>query len=159
MGQGVMMDQIDIKVPTGVPEEPVVRPSDPAWLWQRGGWLRQREDGFMMGINRHACSVDGCVRYRPFIEGSGSSMTGIWVDEVGVAEADAARLVAFVEDYVAPNRLSHHDQVRRDRALNCDRKDLESLKDAIGILQSTDNPSLLHLYDELVRCCKQLDKA
>lgn len=46
--------------------------------------------------------------------------------------------------------MTEHDRIRRDRALACDRNDLESLVDAIRELQSTDEPSLTPLHDELM---------
>ena len=45
--------------------------------------------------------------------------------------------------------MSRHDRIRRDRALACDRDDEASLLEAIAGLQSTDDPSLCPLHDEL----------
>ncbi len=47
--------------------------------------------------------------------------------------------------------MSAHDLVRKIRAEQCDRNDLESLNEAIRGLQSTDDPSLLNLHDELMQ--------
>lgn len=46
--------------------------------------------------------------------------------------------------------MTEHDRVRRERALNRDRDDEQSLIDAIGGLQSTDDPSLVPLYNQLL---------
>lgn len=46
--------------------------------------------------------------------------------------------------------MTEHDHVRKVRAEACDRNSLESLSDAIRGLQSTDDPSLLPLHDELM---------
>lgn len=53
--------------------------------------------------------------------------------------------------------MTEHDRVRAERALSCDRKDRESLSDAILALQSTDDPSLVPLHDELQEALKKLD--
>lgn len=54
--------------------------------------------------------------------------------------------------------MTEHDRIRQDRALNCDRDDLESLSDAIRGLQSTDDPSLVPLHDELMKRYEELKK-
>ncbi len=57
--------------------------------------------------------------------------------------------------------MTDHDRVRRERALACDRTSLESVSDAIRGLQSTDDPSLCPLHDELMKVYQRLlvDKA
>jgi len=55
--------------------------------------------------------------------------------------------------------MTRHDADRHERALNCDRNDLESLSDAIRGLQSTDDPSLVPLHDELMARYSELSKA
>jgi len=45
--------------------------------------------------------------------------------------------------------MTEHDRIRKVRAENCDRADLNSLSDAIRGLQSTDDPSLASLHNEL----------
>jgi len=46
--------------------------------------------------------------------------------------------------------MTEHDRIRMERALRCDRNDLESLREAVVGLQSTDDPSLVPLHDELI---------
>lgn len=53
--------------------------------------------------------------------------------------------------------MTEHDRIRADRALACDRNDLESLHDAIRGLQSTDDPSLCPLHDELLERANALE--
>lgn len=141
--------------------EPTERPLNPAWCWQdQGGWLRQRPGGFTMGIVRHSCPSDGQTRYRPSVRSpSGAEMSGVWVSSVGPAEADAARLVAHLEDFVRPGRLSPRDQARRNLALLSDRTDLAAMRSAVAALQSTEDPSLLPLHDELMQCLELLYRA
>ncbi len=55
--------------------------------------------------------------------------------------------------------MTEHDEIRRDRALACDRNDLLSLGFAIAGLQSTDDPSLNALHDELMARYEELRKA
>lgn len=45
--------------------------------------------------------------------------------------------------------MTPHDQKRYVRALACDLNDLDSVKDALRGLQSTDDPALVPLFDEL----------
>lgn len=45
--------------------------------------------------------------------------------------------------------MTRHDQVRAERAARCDRDNEESILDAIGGIQSTDNPSLCSVEDQL----------
>jgi hypothetical protein len=52
--------------------------------------------------------------------------------------------------------VTKHDQIRADRAANCDTDDLESLSDAIRGLQSTDDPSLVPLHDSLMKRYNEL---
>lgn len=52
--------------------------------------------------------------------------------------------------------MSEHDRVRKERAERCDWNSLESLSDAIRGLQSTDDPSLSPLHDELQRRATEL---
>lgn len=52
--------------------------------------------------------------------------------------------------------MTEHDQIRNRRALACDRNNLESLDDAIRGLQSTDDPALCQLHDELLKQANQL---
>ena len=52
--------------------------------------------------------------------------------------------------------MTEHDKERRDRAYACDRTNRESLIDAIRGLQSTDDPALLPLHDELQACLAAL---
>lgn len=47
--------------------------------------------------------------------------------------------------------MTKHDAIRRDRATACDLNDLKSLEDALTGLQSTDDPGLVPLHDELMR--------
>jgi hypothetical protein len=54
--------------------------------------------------------------------------------------------------------VTKHDQVRKERAENCDRTDLESVADAVRGLQSTDDPSLVPLHDELMKVYQELRK-
>lgn len=54
--------------------------------------------------------------------------------------------------------MTNHDAAREERALKCDRTNLESLEEAIRGLQSTDNPSLLSLHDELMEVYEKLKK-
>jgi hypothetical protein len=42
--------------------------------------------------------------------------------------------------------MTEHDRIRMVRAQDCDQNDLQSIKDALLGLQSTDDPSLLPLY-------------
>ena len=53
--------------------------------------------------------------------------------------------------------MTQHDAARRDRALACDRADIESVRDAVRGLQSTDDPSLLPLHDELMAVLRGLE--
>jgi hypothetical protein len=46
--------------------------------------------------------------------------------------------------------MTTHDRIRMERAQKCDRNSLESVTDAVRGLQSTDDPSLLSLHDELM---------
>lgn len=46
--------------------------------------------------------------------------------------------------------MTEHDRIRKERAEKCDRNNLESLADALRGLQSTDDPSLVPLHDELM---------
>jgi hypothetical protein len=55
--------------------------------------------------------------------------------------------------------MTEHDRIRHERALACNRDDLESLSDAIRGLQSTDDPSLVPLHDELSKQYNQLLRA
>lgn len=52
--------------------------------------------------------------------------------------------------------LTEHDRIRKERAEQCDRDNLESLQDAIRGLQSTDDPSLNGLHDELMARYREL---
>ena len=52
--------------------------------------------------------------------------------------------------------MTQHDRIRMERALNCDRTDLESVEDAVRGLQSTDDPSLVPLHDELMEVYRKL---
>jgi hypothetical protein len=54
--------------------------------------------------------------------------------------------------------MTNHDRVRKERAENCDADDLESLADAIRGLQSTDDPDLVPLHDELMERYNELKK-
>lgn len=47
--------------------------------------------------------------------------------------------------------MTRHDRIRKERAESCNRDEMDSLMDAIGGLQSTDDPSLVPLHDELLR--------
>lgn len=53
--------------------------------------------------------------------------------------------------------MSEHDKIRLDRAMSCDRSSILSLNDAIVGLQSTDDPSLGPLHDELVARLVELE--
>lgn len=52
--------------------------------------------------------------------------------------------------------MTEHDRIRKERAEQCDRTDPDSLADAIRGLQSTDDPSLLPLHDELMIIWRKL---
>lgn len=52
--------------------------------------------------------------------------------------------------------MTEHDRIRKERAENCDRGDLGSLRTAIVGLQSTDHPDLVPLHDELQERLRQL---
>jgi hypothetical protein len=54
--------------------------------------------------------------------------------------------------------MTKHDEARLNRALGCNRTDRESLLDALVGLQSTDDPSLVPLYDELQAALEKLDR-
>lgn len=54
--------------------------------------------------------------------------------------------------------MTPHDQARKERAENCNRESLESLANAICGLQSTDDPSLNDLHDELMERYLALEK-
>lgn len=54
--------------------------------------------------------------------------------------------------------MTKHDRDRWIRALECDRTDIESLRDAIRGLQSTDDPALVPLHDELMEELIRLEK-
>lgn len=62
------------------------------------------------------------------------------------------------QSYFQEVPMTEHDRVRKDRALDCDTDDLESLQDAIRGLQSTDDPSLVPLHDELMERYLELKK-
>lgn len=53
--------------------------------------------------------------------------------------------------------MSKHDRERLIRAEQCDRASIESVRDAIAGLQSTDHPSLLPLHDELMAILLKLE--
>jgi hypothetical protein len=55
-----------------------------------------------------------------------------------------------MEQLKAENEMTEHDRIRGERATACDRNNLESLADAIRGLQSTDDPRLVPLHDELM---------
>jgi len=55
--------------------------------------------------------------------------------------------------------MTEHDRIRRDRAEACDESDIESVLDAIGGLQSTDDPALVPLHDRLMARYFELKKA
>lgn len=52
--------------------------------------------------------------------------------------------------------MTEHDRIRMQRALNCDRTDYDSLVNAVRGLQSTDDPSLCPLHDELMQCLQEM---
>jgi hypothetical protein len=54
--------------------------------------------------------------------------------------------------------MTPHDKAREERALNCDTDNLEALEDAIRGLQSTDDPSLVGLHDELMEKYEKLKR-
>lgn len=54
--------------------------------------------------------------------------------------------------------MTMHDMKRKDRAEQCDLSDIESLRDAIVGLQSTDDPSLVPLHDELQKQLAKLER-
>lgn len=56
------------------------------------------------------------------------------------------------------SHLTKHDRVRYDRAMACDLDDVESLRDAIRGLQSTDAPELVPLYDRLSERLRELEE-
>ena len=47
--------------------------------------------------------------------------------------------------------MTNHDRIRKERAEDCNKDELESLSDAITGLQSTDDPSLCELHDSLLK--------
>ncbi len=55
--------------------------------------------------------------------------------------------------------MTEHDRARAVRAASCDRNSLESLAEAICGLQSTDDPSLVPLCNELERRYQELKQA
>lgn len=55
--------------------------------------------------------------------------------------------------------MTPREQLRKERAEACDRDALESLGDAIRGLQSTDDPSLNELHDELAARYEALRRA
>lgn len=52
--------------------------------------------------------------------------------------------------------MTRHDEVRMNRAARCDRTNLEEVRDAVAGLQSTDDPSLVPLHDELMEVYERL---
>jgi len=54
--------------------------------------------------------------------------------------------------------MTNHDYERMIRAQECDVNNIESLRDAIRGLQSTDDPSLVPLHDELMDQLIELEK-
>lgn len=54
--------------------------------------------------------------------------------------------------------MSEHDRIRKERAEACDLADEASVIDAIRGLQSTDDPSLATLHDQLQRRLRQLER-
>jgi hypothetical protein len=54
--------------------------------------------------------------------------------------------------------MTPHDAERRDRAINCDFDRLESVRNAVRGLQSTDDPTLLPLHDALMNRLKRLEQ-
>ncbi len=52
--------------------------------------------------------------------------------------------------------MTEHDRVRKERAENCDWNSIEELSDAILGLQSTDDPSLVQLHNDLMKRRNQL---
>lgn len=55
--------------------------------------------------------------------------------------------------------LTQREKNRRHVAERCDRNDIDSVKDAVRGLQSTDHPSLLPLHDELMKVLHKLEDA
>ena len=47
--------------------------------------------------------------------------------------------------------MTEHDRIRMERAKNCDPTNRDSLIGALVGLQSTDDPSLCKLHDELMK--------
>lgn len=54
--------------------------------------------------------------------------------------------------------MTEHDRVRMEKAKNCNRDSKEEVIEAIGGLQSTDDPSLVPLHDELQDRLEELRK-
>lgn len=54
--------------------------------------------------------------------------------------------------------MTNHDRVRKENAEKCDRNNIEDLHDAIRGLQSTDDPDLVPLHDELLGQLNELEK-
>lgn len=52
--------------------------------------------------------------------------------------------------------MTEHDRIRKERAEQCDKNDIEELSDAIRGLQSTDDPLLVPLHDSLMRRLQNL---
>lgn len=82
---------------------------------------------------------------------------GPWFLEGGYTQENANKIAHWLKTHGVPV-LSEHDRARRDKALACDRDDIESVADAVRGLQSTDDPSLTLLYDELVERYNELKK-
>jgi hypothetical protein len=53
--------------------------------------------------------------------------------------------------------MTEHDRIRKERAEACDRNSMPSLLDALRGLQSTDDPSLVALHDDLMARYLQLE--
>ena len=54
--------------------------------------------------------------------------------------------------------MTKHDHNRMIKAITCDRSNKEKLIEAIGGLQSTDDPSLVPLYNELLEELNTLEE-
>ncbi len=54
--------------------------------------------------------------------------------------------------------MTEHDRIRKERAEQCDKNDIDELSDVIRGLQSTDDPLLVPLHDLLMRRLTKLKR-
>lgn len=82
-----------------------------------------------------------------------------WITIKGSSDARSEALAERVLLLLNSFGMSAHDRVRMEKALLCDRNNLDSLADAVRGLQSTDDPRLLTLHDELLTRFNELEGA